>query len=127
MGWPGEPGLLRPTDAMQSSKRSCRWLPQAPARHGRSPTRPSRRRRFTPPLAVLAVPTLLLCSALASCAAQPSACPGYFDQGQGAARLSYEAIIPPDHLLDIFTPQRFTELLGELVDGLQLEVLRVES
>lgn len=76
---------------------------------------------------VLAVPTLLLCSALASCAAQPSACPGYFDQGQGAARLSYEAIIPPDHLLDIFTPQRFTELLGELVDGLQLEVLRVES
>ncbi len=39
----------------------------------------------------------------------------------------FEAVIPSEHLLDIFTPQRFSELLGQLVDGLQLEVLRVES
>ena len=70
---------------------------------------------------------MLLLLTLGSSTAQPSACPGYFDQGQGAARLSYEAVFHPEHLAHVFTPQRFTELLGELVDGLQLEVLRVES
>lgn len=36
-------------------------------------------------------------------------------------------MIPPEHLEDVFTPQRFSELLGQLVDGLPLEVLSVDT
>lgn len=70
---------------------------------------------------------LLLLLTLSSSIAQPSTCPGYSDVGEGAARLSFEAVFHPEHPAHIFTLQRFTELLGELVDGLQLEVLHVES
>ncbi|PRW56911.1 group XIIB secretory phospholipase A2 isoform X2 [Chlorella sorokiniana] len=76
---------------------------------------------------VLAAPLLLLLLALGGGLAQADTCPGYFDQGQGAARLSFEATVPPEHLQDIFTPQRFSELLGQLVDGLPLEVLSVQT
>lgn len=97
-------------------------MPHATRLRGAYPSVPL----LPPPLAVLAAPLLLLL-AFGSCRAQLEACPGYSEQGQDAARLVYKAMIPPEHLEDVFTPQRFSELLGQLVDGLPLEVLSVDT
>lgn len=82
---------------------------------------PAAARRLAGPLAAL------MLIALVAAAAQPQACPGYSEAGQGADWLDFQADIPKEHLRDIFTPERFSQILTGLVDGLQLEVLQVQT